>query len=402
MADVFWVGKAKTTRMVRAVTVGSNTATETFTITIAGKTYSVTADGVLTPTQLAAALYALVSASTEPEYAELTWSTSTTTVTATGPTDGRPFTLTAGGTGTCTASTTTAASSPNDAAAVANYSTGALPTAASRLVFQGDVPDVLWNLDALTNAITAYRAASHTGRIGLPLNSDSGYPEYRPRFLELNAVTITAELNARDRPGQLRLKGTSGSACTFTVTGPGTTALPGQEVVEAHGFVSTSAVRVVGASVSLCPEVGQTATVTSVTGTSSVLTLGAGLTPTTVVFDACTARVACGYTTLTLDGGSSVETVGATAAATSTLVQGGRVAWRSTGTPGALTVGSGGVFDAAAAPASVAVGAITLLAGGALVNPFDRLTRPYTVTLSSAEVGEVGLSIGTGMNFTVN
>ncbi|HYH63583.1 MAG TPA: hypothetical protein VD866_02690, partial [Urbifossiella sp.] len=70
--------------------------------------------------------------------------------------------------------------------------------------------------------------------------------------------------------------------------------------------------------------------------------------------------------TLVLDGGA-VEVGGA--AAGSFTIDGGRMAWRSTGNPGAtLAVGSGGVLDLTQAPATLTFGGTIQAYAGCVIN----------------------------------
>src|SRR4051812_46783557 len=117
MATVTWVGKSQTTPQLDTITVGSATAAQTFTATRNGKVVSYTAGGGETTTTVALAVLALLQASTEPEFQELTFAAGSAgnLVTITGPADGAPFSLTVGGTGTISLAHTTTAAGPFDA-----------------------------------------------------------------------------------------------------------------------------------------------------------------------------------------------------------------------------------------------------------------------------------------------
>lgn len=410
MATVTWVGAALTTPQVDTITIGSSTSTQTFTVTINGKTVTYTAVTSETTSTVATALAAALEASTEGEFSEIAWVASSATVVATGPADGRPFTLTVGGTGTISSSTTTTASSPNDANLGANYSTGSLPGNGDTLNLEGSSVSILWNLNALAAISTlaaVVRRATYTGTIGLPDYSSNGYREYRAKELATDAPVITWEAGA-DQAQQFRLKSTAGSAVTLTVapaasTRGGGSSQVGGEALEIRGTPASSTAKIAGGSVAIAPYAGQTSTVATLLVTGGTVTLGSGVTLTNATFANSQGEVRCGYTTLTVSGRSAVTVAGAAAAATSTTADGGAITWTSTGGIGALTIEKeGGRLDLSSAPAAVSVGAITLTAGAELNDPYDRLTRTYAVTLTGCSIADVVFTTGDGRTFTVS
>jgi hypothetical protein len=66
-----------------------------------------------------------------------------------------------------------------------------------------------------------------------------------------------------------------------------------------------------------------------------------------------------------------------------------------------LVIGSGGTLDMSQAVSSVAVDGITVEEGYTLNNPFDKITRPYTITFRG-ELSNGTIDIGTGRSVTVN
>src|SRR5438067_3371208 len=116
MGQKRWKGTAASVAQVTTVTVGTYDAATTYKVTINGKTVSQVGTGGTNATT-AAALQALLAASAEPEFTEVTWTVASNVVTATAATKGKPFTLTtavSGGTGTISQATPTASSGPND------------------------------------------------------------------------------------------------------------------------------------------------------------------------------------------------------------------------------------------------------------------------------------------------
>ncbi len=409
MADVMWIGAAQATPEVDTIVIGSHTAAQTFQAIINGKTVTYIAQASDTTNAiLAASFAALLAACTEPEFQELTFVASSANVLVTGPSDGAPFTLTVGGTGTISTSTTTAPVSPSDIGNGANYSTGALPGAASRLVLQeGSVP-MKYNAGALTNAITFARYASYTGSVGLPDVNPAGYREYRQTHLDINATASYCQQTSGDQAGQFRLNCTSASAHTATVVGDGTSNIPqvGSEVLELTGTIAASVINSTNGSITVAPNAGQTAVITTVRGINSTITLGVGCTlnsgsTPTISLTNCNVAINTTYTTISMNNGQTT-TYGA-AAGTTTTVDGGVLVWKSTGSFGTLEIGGGGTFDMSSAPASVAAGGtIKVNAGGSLFDPAGRITAGYAVQLYRCDVPEVSLQLGPGRTLTVN
>lgn len=197
-----WRGDAAPVAKVVTLTVGSNTNTHTFITTVGGRSFTVTADGVKTTTQLAADVLALLSASTDPRVQEVVWEAAANVVTGTARTPGKPFAISVGGTGTYTLATPTANSGPNAAGLAANWSLGTLPADGDDVVIPPGSPALLYDLDL----ITADDFASLTigSRVGLPYRDEQGgYVQYRRRHLQVgDAVPVTiGSVGAAGRTG---------------------------------------------------------------------------------------------------------------------------------------------------------------------------------------------------------
>jgi hypothetical protein len=369
MADVIWRGLQRARAQVATLTIGTASTGGTITVTVGGTKSVIITPTTTNTTTTATELLAALQACTEGEFTEITWTSSGAVVTGTGPADGAPFTIakTDGGSNATTlASSATAPLSPHDAADGANYSTGAIPAAADRLVFQDGDVSVKYGLTGLTNAISVLRRDTYTGAIGLPDQSANGYVEYRRTHLDVDATAIVIEQSAGDFAGQFRLECTSAAACTLTVTG-GSPAQLGAEVVDIYGLPASSVLNVAGGSVLVAGKVGQTATVATWLGTRASFRFGSGVTLTAGErLRDVTALVLCSWSgSLTLDGGD--VTVGGSAAG-SLVIDGGRVVWRSTGNPGnSPAIGSGGSLDLTQAPKTLTIGGtVAAYAGGAL------------------------------------
>lgn len=408
MATVYWVGRQRVRQQVDEITIGSNTAGHTFAVTAGGrKSVTYTAVSGDTTATIAAALLALLRDSAEGEFAELTWEEGSTTskVAATGPDDGKPFTLAVSGTGTISTTTLTAPLSPHDLNDGANYSGNALPSGGDTLVFEDSAIDAKYNAAALTAiALTVVRRASYTGRWGLPAESDAGYPEYRPQHLELNSTSILVEQPASDAAGQFRVKATAGGAATVTVRADGGGQLGG-EALEVYGLAASSVVRLSGGGVAIAPLAGQAAAVATLTALDAAVRCGSGVTLTDAALKDCQARLDCSYTTLTQTVGGRTEVTGSAAGGNAgTKVYKGSLVWRSTGALGnSPVIGGGGVIDFGLAPGSVAVGGtVELNAGAAWLDPAGRVATAYNVKLVNCRADEVTLDVGTNKTLAVS
>jgi hypothetical protein len=125
-----WRGDAPPVQQVNTVTPGSPAATNTFTLTINGKSLTYTARTTLV-SDVTAALANEVNNSNIPEFKELVATDNEgLTLLLTARVPGVPFTQTSsasGGAATLTTTTTTTSSGPNDWNIAGNWSTGALP-----------------------------------------------------------------------------------------------------------------------------------------------------------------------------------------------------------------------------------------------------------------------------------
>lgn len=202
-------GDAPAVAQVDTITIGSTTSGHTFVVTRNGKSVSYAAGSGETTATIAAALYALLNASTIAEFAERTWAYPGTGADLTGTAleAGLPSTFTVGGTGTISINTTTASKGPSDASVVANWSTGALPANTNELLIARGA-SLLYGLEALSPpvALASVRVkASYAGAIGLPvMNEAGGYVEDRTRGLPV-ATGVPVEIGEGEGTGPSRV-----------------------------------------------------------------------------------------------------------------------------------------------------------------------------------------------------
>lgn len=331
MATNTWLSRALARAQVDTLTPGGTIEVgDIFIVTINGKSCSYSATGT-TVASVCTGLAAALTAMTAAEFTEITFTDSTTTVTATGGTAGLPFTITAtttesnGGAAdaqTFVQATTTAATGPNHWDDVNNWSLGAIPANTNDVDIDLARGSILYGLgqSAVTAAtLDIYSSGETANEIGLPeINVDGGYTEYRTKDLQIGAtlarfnsrspfvridfgsVQTAVEVRATgtesgDGVPALLLKGTHASN-TFEFKS-GTSGLGyflGESCSASVTRVSPEASLIVGELVSLV-------TVTSL-GTTLIQTSGAG---TTLTVEEGTTRVigTSAWTTLNADGG---------------------------------------------------------------------------------------------------
>lgn len=392
MATIRWVGKAKTTAQVVTVTPGGTIASETFTLTIGAKTVSVTATGVEDAEDIATSLVTAWNASTEPEFEEITAADTTGDLTLTADTAGRAFAVTADATGSATlgTSTTTANSGPNDLNVAANYDTGNLPVNGDDLIFEDGDVDVLWNLGALSAVTLASlrRKKTYTGTIGLPdTNEDGDYPEYRETHLTIGSTLVFDEQGPSPSTRQTRLD--VGSAqTTMRVIGEAGAADEGEEATEVLGTHASNAVTVNNGSLALAPKYGDASTFATVAANGGSVRIGEGCTITTIDVRGTTLNCYSTATTLNLRGDSQAS-FGTAAALTNANIYGGRLDWRSSGSPGTVEVFADGVVSFEEATDGVSVTKGVLHPGASWLDPGARVARPYDLEIPSGDISDL-------------
>ncbi len=182
MPTIEFCGKAQAVAQVETITIGGTpVANDTVSVTINNKTVTytvVTATVAAVCTGLASAL----SNATDPEFAELSWEATSTTVVGTAVTAGVPHTISVAEVGTCTIATTTTieATGPNHVDNVDNWVGGVLPTGADSIVLANSSASLLYGWPgSQVNLANCRIEESYTGDIGLPKVNELEYQEYR-------------------------------------------------------------------------------------------------------------------------------------------------------------------------------------------------------------------------------
>lgn len=363
-----WVAAAATVAKVSTVTVGGTAANgQVYTVTMglnSSKTVSYTATGADTNTTIAAALYALLAASTYGEFTKVTWSYpgSGAVITATAKTAGTPFTNTssATGTGTLVTATTTANSSPNSWATAANWDANAVPVTGDDVYIDlQNGTDILFDLDQHTvtlnslNILASFsRGQGGNGTIGLPEWNADGYPEYLDTYLKIGATAVN--IGRGTGAGSPRLKLDFGTvATTVSVFATGQSQDLGVAAVCLKGTNAANVFNIFAGQVQLAGFSGESATAATLqvgpTPAGAVapgVYVGPGATCTTINQESGVLVLSAGCTTLSVRGGACVVTDTPTAAAnvTTANVAGGALDYQGRGTITNLNVftGAGG------------------------------------------------------------
>lgn len=407
MATIIWRGDAPTTAQVDTVTFSLISDTDYTTFTINGKSVVVTATtGTLTQELYAAACATALEASTIPEFVELTFTSDANGLYCTGADDGRPFTMTATGTNmTASRTTTTTASSPNDAGLAANWVGGALPVNSDAVIFENSDVDCLWNLSTLSGVTLASLEIkqSYTGNIGLTLLTSTGYYEYRTRELTVGATTVTIGNGEGNGSGRMFLNlGSVQTTVLVTNTGSAEDSTVGALVL--RGTHASNVLRVARGDVGVAMlKSTDTATFATIEASyiddeagDSRLRLGPGCTLTTVEVYGGRHDIYADLSTLTVEGGSVVCHDGVSPA-TAIDVMGGVVEYRSSGTlTQGYVAGDGELVFWGLATRTVTN--LTLYTGATVRDKFKTVTFSNPIVLTRCALEDVTLELGTNIS----
>jgi len=379
-----WLGRAATATHVSTHTVGGTAANgQVYSVTINGITVSYTATGVDTNNTIAAALQALLAASTVTEFLELTWTVGTNVITATATAAAREqvITTSATGTGTFVTATTTSASGPNRWDVAANWSGSAVPVTGDDVII--DLPvSITSGLDqsSVTLAsLTISAAFAKPAVIGRPRTNASGYPEFRDDYLKISATTV--KIGVGDGIGSGRIKLDLGTAqSTIEIR---KSASPEEQNIPAlllKGTHASNALDVQSGSVGVAAFGGESATLASLrTAAGSVVLCGEGCSVTTLQGEG-TVQLNATVTTLTQRGGN--WTVNGASNVTTLTQSAGVLNYRGSGTIATSTVG--GLLDFSGDASARTMTDTTLKAGGRIMDPQDTVTFTNGIQLDSA------------------
>jgi hypothetical protein len=410
MAVRVWKGGAPVVQDVWAVQITASAASGTVDVTVNGKTVRATAaDGVVNTT--AALLSAALSASTEPEFAENTYTVLADTVTITGPADGAPTpTITKAQAGGVTATLTHAvtASGPNHWPAAANWDAGAVPVTGDSAYFTGasNVP-CKYGLNQSGVTLALLQTSGYTGQIGLPDRNGSdqnGYTEPRDRYLAVGATVVNVGIGEQPGDGIGLLRLNTGSVQTaLNVYNTGRPS-GGDAAVYFKGTHASNALTWLGGAVAVASDPSEAATLGAVRGSAGnqgnpTLTFGPGCTLGTVDVSGGELSTESALGATTIEGGTLTLLGAAGIGATS--VNGGSLVVVTSGTLGAVTVRAGGTLDYTRDQRTHTTGTITVYAGGTVDDSLN--TLPSTTVISTPDGWEnCTVKTGRGAAFTKN
>jgi len=409
MATKSWAGQVGAVAQVVTCTPATIESTDIFTFNINGKQISFTATDTTVATTVAG-LVAAWNASTEPEAMEVTATDTTTEVTLTADTAGKPFTVTltetdGGGadTQTFTLATTQANKSPNDVNDGDNWSDGSVPGASDTIHIQHSAVSLLWNLDALS-AVTVTNLTVHdtfTGQIGLPEKNTDGaeYNEYRETHLKL-AIT------------NLEVRGTNSTRLNFNVGtvqtavdvfGTGTSADSNVPTMLFLGTHVSNTASVQKGNVGIAFHGGETsAVVTLKAGWESsaandvIMVCGAGTTLTTIDQSNGTLTTNSAVTTMNKSGGTWTHYAGAVGTINNDA---GAVYYRSDGTW--TTLHNRGIFDLSRDNRARTGTNTSLYAGCSFIDSAKTVTHSNGIDLVHCGIGDLTrLDVGRHVTLT--
>ena len=390
MTTLHWAPAAIAVQQVEAGSIDSvdgTPANNTFTVTIGNVSISQVGDTDVATT--AAALVALLNASTHPYFNRITWTNpSAGDIVGTADNAGEPFvatlTETGAGTGAVTDfATSTANDGPNVFDSPDNWREGAAPSSSDELVFANSTIPCRWGLEQTSlTGLVLYTDDTFEGEIGLNPDAvqtdaagstvDTAAPEYRTA--ELAADFATIEVGRRragvegDGSPMIRLHNSrsSGSTCRVQSTGTGG-ARDAFEYSAVHASATLEireALGGVGVCTSSTRPTGTLGTIEESGGNAATkVAIGAGVTFGPYVQRGGTGKIAPAATlgsatayggTLTITGSSTV---------TALFAYGGDVRVNGAQTVTAATVNFAGVLDLSKSSATRTLTLVTLVWG---------------------------------------
>ena len=409
MATGYFIGKAASVAQVTKIVYSSIVATDTYSVTINGKTVSY----VALSTSLGDLIDALVSAwnsSAEPEHQEMVAARredptlSGLQLTGRG---GVPSTVSAGATtGTATVTTPTAASGPNFWNVAANWLGSVLPSAADTVIVTNSAVDILYGLTDTTNYAILIIEASYQGAIGLPETNSNGYPEYRTRRLTLgtgSAINVQIGYGTGNHASRLYLD-LQGSNATMTVCGSNANTFSGYPI-QIIGTASGSTANVYGGSVQF-----DSSSTSIVTTLNIIEEAGAQTRPDVRLTDKVTSvTVTCIGGSLLLEGSTTtliardsakVSVAKAAAAANVTVSNRAQVDWETSGgITTKLIVQPLGIANFGNVGTAKTVAACDAYSGADIRDPNAKVTWTTGVVLIGCRIADVDIDLGLG--FTI-
>lgn len=431
MGEVIWKGGADEIAQISTITVTGTWATnDTATITIGGFSITLTVGTDTTTAQIATAIKEMFNGDAQTgtgdhtfsntgdeiqPFNEITASVNSSTVTFTGDTAGKPFTISVSestaGTGSLGSVTeSTSATGPNHWNNAENWDTGAVPVSTDDVVIDGTSDfDIKYGLDQNAVTLTSLTILnSFTKKIGLPeVNADSStnkYPEYRDTYLKISATTLTIH---GEGSGSGRIKINLGSAAsTMGISSRGQTAETNIPALLIQGTNSSNIARITRGDVGFAFFDGESA---------HLATLDVGFEDNQAgnVTCRCGDGVDLTDAAVTQSGGSlhietatssgtivqSEGTLYVRAGAHASITMAGTVHYIGTGTATTISV-NGGDLDFRRGAGAVTVTNLTIGRGSSFRDPAKRVTITNGMDISLCSIDELAV-LDLGKHFTL-
>lgn len=409
MAIQRWKGGAAAISQFQTWTfAGTWLTTEKNTVVIGSKTLAVVTGSATIATFLAtlsAALNAL-SSTAYPEFAEITWGNTSTTLTASADVAGQPVTVTittnsasgtidsgSGDTGVATV----ASAGPNDWSTAANWQSGSEPASADVGFAQNSTAGILYGLGQSAVTLASLNiGTTFTAPIGLPeINTTkTAYPEYRPQYLAIGATLVNIGCDSGGGQGSGRIKLDNGSVQTTLMCQ--LTGSPLEQTVEPlqwKGTNSSNVVSILRGSAALAGYATDVATIATLNvGAAAQVRCGSGCTLTTV--NQLGGNLTLNSAATTVTGTAGNLTIQGTGAYTTITLDAATLTYLGSGTITTLVIGGNGVADFSMPGPAVTVTNCTMYAGATLNDPAGRVTFSNPILLARCRVADVVLDVG--------
>lgn len=428
MSDVRWTGGAAAVAQVTTFAFGGTwEATDLIRVVIGSKKYDFTAGSTTTATVVSSLVttWNALSSSDYPEFAEITASANTTTLTLTADTAGVPFTATLTpletgggaadaqtieGAGTATTGTAaTAATGPNHWDDARNWSGGAVPVNSDNVYIENSAVHIRYGLAQSGVTLTSLNiAASFTGDIGLAdVNSfgSTAYLEYRSQYLAIGATTINIGDGAGQGSGRLKIN-TGSVQTTMNVRGTATGAEQDLEALIWKGTHASNAVNISRGSVGVAVYGGEVATIATLRVgyqtsqlTDSQVRIGAGITLATLNQSGGQVRLGAGLTTVAKTGGELTIEAGSVTTLTD---DDGTTTYKGTGTITTLNAGHKAFIDFGQDMRGRTVTDASFYSGCRMEDPFSTVTWTNPPRVVRATLEDVSLNFGVNRLYAIS
>ena len=398
MATKRWLGSAYAVADLWVVSLSGTVVSQTYSITINGKSIQYIAGASDTVSTILAELQAAWSSISPAPPVEFTELTATalpsggpySSMTLTGNTLGKPSTISVSTSGGASFSIghTTSATGPNDFSNGANWSGGSAPANGDTLVFDNGSIPCKYNLSTSLTGVTVSVEAAYSGQIGLPfINSDNttSYAEYRSTSLTFAGGTVLVNSNGISRCNLAF----GANTATVRVLNTGSRPDPNTPVCLITGGNSSSELDITKGDVGVAFYQGTTATLPTIkTGFTSnassdvSLVIGVGATLTTVTKSGGYLSTRSSLTTLNHDVGGGTVDVFDSVGITTVNQYAGIVNYNTNGTIGTINAYGKAVVNFDADPRAII-----------LTNPINVYAATVTINDSQKRVNSGTLSL---------